>query len=605
MEGRGAFTARVSPYAVSRCQRLEHPRLTTVQLTQQSLASGEPILQGEICIKVGVDSEATCKSCTTRRFGMFFYSILASSLLIVPYNALSLSKKLEFDLLALRDPSTKTNATVLGPVAQLHIANEFISPDGYNRSATVINGVYPAPLIRAKKSDHFAIEVLNELTDDSMPLETSVHFHGMFQHKSNWADGTPFVTQCPLRQQETLVQKFNATGQTGTFWYHSHYGSQACEGARGPLVIYDPEDPLKYLYDVDDENTVITLSDWYHSSTVLSQVFDFANSTLINGKGRYPGGPSTPLTVIHVKEGLRYRFRIISMSCEPSFNFTIDGHRMTIIEVDGNEVEPVQVDSIPILPGQRYSVIVQADQCADNYWIRSLSDQPIATFDGGQSMAILRYEGAPDEDPTSDSGPYELSFDESSLHPLIKPGVPGIPEIGKADVNLELIPSFTPQGHFTFGNVTWQNPTVPVLLQILSGARQASELLPNGSVYTLPPNKVIEISFPNIDLAPGGPHPVHLHGNAFHVVRVAGSNKTNFVDPVRRDVVSIGNSSADNVTIRFVTDNAGPWFLHCHIEWHLNHGFAVVMAVAPNETDYEESKAVPPDWENLCRHDQA
>ena len=178
---------------------------------------------------------------------------------------------------------------------------------------------------------------------------------------------------------------------------------------------------------------------------------------------------------------------------------------MTIIEVDGNEVEPVEVDSIPILVGQRYSVVVTANQPVGNYWIRALSDQTGSTFDGGQNMAILRYEGAADEDPTSDAGPYELSFDEGNLHPLVNPGAPGIPEIGKADVNLQLSPGFTSEGYFTLGGVTYANPTVPVLLQILSGARQASELLPNGSVYTLPPNKVIEISFPNPDAAPGGP----------------------------------------------------------------------------------------------------
>jgi hypothetical protein len=33
----------------------------------------------------------------------------------------------------------------------------------------------------------------------------------------------------------------------------------------GPLIIYDPDDPQKDLYDVDDESTVITLADWYHN----------------------------------------------------------------------------------------------------------------------------------------------------------------------------------------------------------------------------------------------------------------------------------------------------------------------------------------------------
>jgi hypothetical protein len=61
-----------------------------------------------------------------------------------------------------------------------------------------------------------------------------------------------------------------------------------------------------------------------------------------------------------------------------------------------------------------------------------------------------------------------------------------------------------------------------------------------------------------------------LHGHAFHVVRSAGNSTYNYVDPVVRDVVSIGDvATNDNVTIRFFTDNPGPWFLHCHIDWHL------------------------------------
>lgn len=64
-------------------------------------------------------------------------------------------------------------------------------------------------------------------------------------------------------------------------------------------------------------------------------------------------------------------------------------------------------------------------------------------------------------------------------------------------------------------------------------------------------------------------HPMHLHGHNFDVVRVAGSSEYNYENPVRRDVVSIGASPSDNVTIRFRTDNSGPWFMHCHIDWHL------------------------------------
>ncbi|KAF9247021.1 laccase [Melanogaster broomeanus] len=519
---------------------------------------------------------------------MLYLCILALSLLHTSY-ALSHLAPLDSDARPRPRPRPGT-PNVLGPVADIHIANQFVAPDGFNRSATLINGVYPAPLIQAQKEDHFAIRVFNELTDATMPLETSIK-------QSNWADGVAFITQCPIRQDEAFLHQFTATTQTGTYWYHSHYDAQSCDGVKGPLVIYDPEDPMEHMYDVDDETTVITLSDWVTP-----------DSTLINGQGRYPGGPLESLAVVNVTHGLRYRFRVLGLSCDSNFNFTIDGHRMTIIEADGIETLPVAVDSLLVFPGQRYSVVVTANQTVGNYWIRALSDQPGDTFDGGRNMAILRYKGAPAQDPTSLPGPYILSFSESDLHPLIRPGVPGIPEIGKADVNINIVPGFA-AGAYLMNNVTFVNPPVPVLLQILSGARHPTELLPNGSVYELPSHKVIELSFPNNGAAVGGPHPIHLHGHRFDVIRVAGNSTPNFINPVRRDVTSIG-VAGDNVTIRFSTDNSGPWFLHCHIDWHLDRGFAVVMAEAPEEAAEEQGAVIPgmssipvsttADWEDLC-----
>ena len=81
------------------------------------------------------------------------------------------------------------------------------------------------------------------------------------------------------------------------------------------------------------------------------------------------------------------------------------------------------------------------------------------------------------------------------------------------------------------------------------------------------------------------------------MVRSAGTTEYNYVNPVRRDTVSIG-LAGDNVTIRFQTDNPGPWFLHCHIDFHLDAGFAVVLA-----EDIRDTKAVDPvpaDWSALC-----
>jgi iron transport multicopper oxidase len=128
---------------------------------------------------------------------------------------------------------------------------------------------------------------------------------------------------------------------------------------RGALIIEDPADPQRHLYDVDDDYTVITLADWYHYLSTQAPAIPAFNSTLINGKGRYPGGPQdVPLAVVDVRKGTRYRFRLVSISCDPSFVFSIDGHKFTVIEVEGQNVQPLLVDSLQIFVGQRYSVVV-------------------------------------------------------------------------------------------------------------------------------------------------------------------------------------------------------------------------------------------------------
>lgn len=53
-----------------------------------------------------------------------------------------------------------------------------------------------------------------------------------------------------------------------------------------------------------------------------------------------------------------YRFRLVSMSCDPNYIFSIDKHDMTVIEADGVNTKPLTVDSIQIFAGQRYSFVV-------------------------------------------------------------------------------------------------------------------------------------------------------------------------------------------------------------------------------------------------------
>ncbi|KAG1739433.1 laccase [Suillus paluster] len=492
--------------------------------------------------------------------------------------------------------SLQSYAVTIGPVADLVVANAQVSPDGFTKAAVLAGGTLPGPIITGQKGDTFKINVTNYLNDDTMLIGTSIHWHGIFQRHSNQMDGTAFVTQCPLAPGHSFLYEFNAGDQVGTYWYHSHYGVQYCDGLRGPMIIYDPDDPYRFSYDIDNESTIITLMDWYHVPSPQVQRQVTPDSVLINGVGSYQGGPDSPYAVIDVQPFKRYRFRLLNMACKPNYIFSIDHHKLTIIEVDGQYVEPVVVDSIQIYAAQRYSFILETNRPVDNYWVHADPNT------GTNSTAILRYTGSPDVDPKNRTTPNLAPLKETDLHPLYPPPSRLLQENG-ADVKLDLILGKNETSYnFLINGVQYTSPSVPVLLQLLSGDMTASNLAPNGSVYILPRNKVIEISW-NPDNADGRPHPFHLHGHSFAVIRSAGSSSYNYVNPVMRDTVTTG-FAGDYVTIRFITDNPGPWLLHCHIDWHLYTGMALVFAEAPQDVALSQplrssSKRLCPIYDNL------
>ncbi|KIJ55075.1 multicopper oxidase [Sphaerobolus stellatus SS14] len=97
-----------------------------------------------------------------------------------------------------------------------------------------------------------------------MRRSTTIHWYGLFQHRTASEDGPAMVNQCPIAPGHSYTYDISLNGQSGTFWYHSHLSTQYVDGLRGALVVYDNEDPNRSLYDIDDASTVITLADWYH-----------------------------------------------------------------------------------------------------------------------------------------------------------------------------------------------------------------------------------------------------------------------------------------------------------------------------------------------------
>ncbi|KAG9119435.1 hypothetical protein FRC07_005549, partial [Ceratobasidium sp. 392] len=162
-------------------------------------------------------------------------------------------------------------------------------------------------------------------------------------------------------------------------------------------------------------------------------------------------------------------------------------------------------------------------------------------------------------------------------------------------------------GGVSGGETGWQvndsqykSPSLPTLLKILSNnATTSKDFAKSENTIVLPFNKVIELQIHGS--SNGFFHPWHLHGHSFDIIQNGGA--VNYVNPPRKDVIPVGGGTA---RIRFKTSNPGPWFLHCHIDWHLEAGLAVVFAEAPNEQRTGPTRIQPsPGWTQLCPAYQA
>ncbi|CAE6471257.1 unnamed protein product [Rhizoctonia solani] len=538
----------------------------------------------------------------------------------------------------------------------LKISNGRIAPDGVERSATLVNGRYPGPLIFANKGDTLKVKVENNLTDPSMYRTTSIHWHGLLQHRNADDDGPAWVTQCPIVPQESYTYTMPLEDQTGTYWYHAHTSSQYIDGLRGPLVIYS-KDPHRQLYDVDDEKTVLIIGDWYHDSskdilTSRNITRQRPDSATINGKGRFndttPANPDT-LYTLKVKQGKRYRMRVINSSAVASFRVSMQGHKLKVIAVDGVSTKPYDVDAFDILAGQRVDCVLEANQNPDTYWINA----PLTNVANKTAQALLIYEDdhRPYHPPKGEYRKWSVSeailnywkhkhghgsehgshkarmleighyphahntvrnhdiarrqngtntvvMDESKLVPLEHPGAACGSQPADLVLNLTFGLNFA-TGDWMINGIPYRSPKIPTLLKILTdtdGVTESDFTQPEHTVI-LPKNKCVEFNIKG-NSGLGIVHPIHLHGHTFDVVQF-GNNPPNYVNPPRRDVV--GSTDA-GVRIQFKTDNPGPWFLHCHIDWHLEEGFAMVFAEAPEAVKSgPKSVAVNEKWEGLCK----
>nr|CAD7428601.1 unnamed protein product [Timema monikensis] len=210
--------------------------------------------------------------------------------------------------------------------------------------------------VQVCENDIMLVDVVNRIPGQ----ELAVHWRGQPQKETPVMDGVPMITQCPVPSYTTFQYKFRAS-RPGTHLWHAHTGSQIVDGLFGALIVRqaDGKDPLRYLYDVDDKNYVVVVSDWSHGSGVQRIVSSRSSASssdmlLINGRGQGVGDSDNlaPLAAFSVDQNVRYRLRIAytggSRGCPISVK--VDGHVLTIIALDGNPVEPRDVTAVSISP---------------------------------------------------------------------------------------------------------------------------------------------------------------------------------------------------------------------------------------------------------------
>jgi CopA family copper-resistance protein len=268
---------------------------------------------------------------------------------------------------------------------------------GKRRLATAVNGSVPGPTLRWREGETATLAVTNRLRE-----MTSIHWHAI--RLPSGMDGVPGLSFPGIRPNETFTYRIPVV-QNGTYWYHSHSRFQEQTGVAGAIVI-EPRDKDLITF---DREYVVLLTDWtdtnpetvfsnlkedsdyyhYHQRTAGTFFSDARKNGLrptISDRmmwGRMNMSPTdiadvTGATYTYLmngntplgnwtglfESGEKVRLRFINGSAMTYFDVRVPGLPMTVVQADGNDVEPVTVDEFRISPAETYDVIVQPHENA-------------------------------------------------------------------------------------------------------------------------------------------------------------------------------------------------------------------------------------------------
>jgi FtsP/CotA-like multicopper oxidase with cupredoxin domain len=398
------------------------------------------------------------------------------------------------------------------------------APDGVEVDCILANDQYPGPTIEANWGDYIEVKVHNNLTDEG----TSIHWHGILQTESQWEDGVPGFTQCPIAPDSGFTYRFRAD-LYGTSWWHAHYSAQYGSGLVGPMIIYGPKN-------VEDDIDLgpVMLQDWYHTyyqeeihglfQPIPDAVVPRADSNTINGKGSYPCSKTSkkcdddvPMATFNFTSGKEHRLRLINPSSAATQKFTIDGHKFKVVATDFVEIQPYETDVITLAVGQRSDVIVSGTgEPTDAVYMRAFRPTSCSLSHGNEEvLATVYYEDADRKKmPKSSPGPNAYNGycgndpleDQVPIY-AIEASEPSVTEI----TPVELKSNGTHVVWYMGGRTFRGDDNDPMLLDINNGNLDFD---PVRNVHNYGSNKTLRFVIENTGPQP---HPMHLHGSYLDV----------------------------------------------------------------------------------------
>ena len=268
-----------------------------------------------------------------------------------------------------------------------------IDTGSFTRTGVGYNGASPGPVLRFKEGEDVTINVTNNLTET-----TSIHWHGLILPYQQ--DGVPGISFDGIAPGETFTYNFSIV-QSGTYWFHSHTKFQEPDGAYGAIIIdskgrepyrYDREyvvqltdahphaghrimRNLKMMPDYYNRQQR-TVSDFFRDSekmgfeAALRDRLDWGDMRMlpndiedVQGFTPLMNGKSSSQNWTGIfKPGERVRLRFINSSAMTYFDIRIPGLKMTVVQADGNNVQPVPVDEFRIAVAETYDVIVHPEE---------------------------------------------------------------------------------------------------------------------------------------------------------------------------------------------------------------------------------------------------